>query len=543
MNSIIRGTRNAGVIAGALTFLLLAGPQAVFAEIYPDVQEAVDNFDTAQQAAEDNVPANRTSKGLEDKLDEAARKQDDVNSNPKASDRQKERAQKAVDKAEETANAFNKGAMNKDAAKAYRASLEERREARKKLKELERKHLKATKAPKTSGQQLKVIRGSLKKADAAPPSGEMSRSIATASGELSRETGGGYENIGIPGFGVALDAGVVVQRLPKDNANIGVLRAGSGDRPFLGVKTVVYLGSTSAEGTLREIPLGDGRLQIGLGGGYGRAEDDRGSTIAPEFGIRHGLSYWDYSPDDSPGFSSLGGGVWGSVDTTFQRYQLNLDGKYGFRCPCGDEMDDDLDWRAPGFEIGTTYLKLGFNFDHSSQDTDQEFELMDPELRFRSFSVRSSTSVEVDDWRMGAELGVYHTFPLPREKNFAISFGVSTTLGYYDASADASQHNRCDVRLEQDPGVNACPLGQQNFKLDFDLDESGFEYGVNGMVRFDYRADRFLGGLRLGLVYDVDYSGISQFDAPSNLDREGPANLDWEHVVSHRVAAQLSYHF
>jgi hypothetical protein len=91
--------------------------------------------------------------------------------------------------------------------------------------------------------------------------------------------------------------------------------------------------------------------------------------------------------------------------------------------------------------------------------------------------------------------------------------------------------------------MNACPLGQQDFRLDFDLDESGFEYGVNGMVRFDYRADRFLNGLRVGVVYDVDYTGISRFDAPSNLDKEGPANLDWKHTISHRVGAQLSYQF
>ena len=78
MESFIRGIRYVGVMAGVLTFLLTTGPQEAFAKADPNVAEAAKEFDSAQKDAASKVPTNKTSKGFEDKLDAAAKKQDDA---------------------------------------------------------------------------------------------------------------------------------------------------------------------------------------------------------------------------------------------------------------------------------------------------------------------------------------------------------------------------------------------------------------------------------------------------------------------------------
>ena len=171
---IIRSIRYVGVIAGVLTFLLITGSQEVFAQPRPNVdddehvKEAVEEFDEAQNQAAGAVPKNKTSKALEDKLDKAARKKDDVDDDPKSTKKQKKAAKDAKDKAKKSADDFNAGTKDPDVAETYREKLEKRREARKKLKKQKRRWIKAKFAPRGAARALRLIDPRLELADEPP---------------------------------------------------------------------------------------------------------------------------------------------------------------------------------------------------------------------------------------------------------------------------------------------------------------------------------------------------------------------------------------
>jgi hypothetical protein len=138
----------------------------------PVTKTAVEEFDQAQSDAAGAVPSNRTSKGLEDKLDEATQKKDEVDANPNSTAKQKEAAQAVRDKAEEDADDFNEGTMDPDVAENYREKLEKRREARAKLEEEKRRWLRARHIPRKAARALRLINSRLELANEPPPSTE-----------------------------------------------------------------------------------------------------------------------------------------------------------------------------------------------------------------------------------------------------------------------------------------------------------------------------------------------------------------------------------
>lgn len=140
-------------------------------------------------------------------------------------------------------------------------------------------------------------------------------------------------------------------------------------------------------------------------------------------------------------------------------------------------------------------------------------------------------------------LAAYHTRPLPGLANVALTFGGGVTLGFHDTSADAHQRNRCQVEFAGAPGIHQCSAAVQDFTLDFHPDDTGFEYALDGLLRLDYRLDSLLRGLRVGIVCQVGYGGMAQFNAPTNLIEDGPPRLDWDHVVQQRAGAELSLFF
>jgi hypothetical protein len=118
---------------GLALFLFFQSPFTRAEDVAPDLkapqadaQQAAKDIDAANKDAQANLP-NNTVKSAEDKLDEAARKNEDTPAN----DPNKADTQKAEDdakaKADDAQSAFGQG-------KDYRKALEKRREARKRLK-------------------------------------------------------------------------------------------------------------------------------------------------------------------------------------------------------------------------------------------------------------------------------------------------------------------------------------------------------------------------------------------------------------------------
>lgn len=180
-----RLSRYAGILAVMSTMILLAGAQEAVAGPNPGpgddpaVKEAVEEFDQAQSDATAAAPSNRTSKGLEDKLDEAIRNQEEVDDDPAATDQQKDDASAATDKARDDADFHNGRVKDPDAAEDYREKLERRREARKELIKQKRRWMAARSAPRTAARALRLINSRLELANERPPSSQQIGRAAT----------------------------------------------------------------------------------------------------------------------------------------------------------------------------------------------------------------------------------------------------------------------------------------------------------------------------------------------------------------------------
>jgi hypothetical protein len=109
-------------------------------DLTSQVKQAIDDIAAANAKAQQNMP-NKTVKAAEDKLDQAARQNDDTpNPNPKSSQAAQNRAQRgktAAQNAEDAARAHADDVNNvfNNRGDKYREALKERREARKRLKE------------------------------------------------------------------------------------------------------------------------------------------------------------------------------------------------------------------------------------------------------------------------------------------------------------------------------------------------------------------------------------------------------------------------
>lgn len=124
------------LVVGAIIVSFVVGVPRSFSGDMSDLQDAVKNAEAdvakAQKEAADNRP-NDATKGAEDKLDDAVRKNSDTPGDLKT-DKAKQDAQKAEDTARTAADKATAASNDQDAAKAYRKALEKRREARTKIK-------------------------------------------------------------------------------------------------------------------------------------------------------------------------------------------------------------------------------------------------------------------------------------------------------------------------------------------------------------------------------------------------------------------------
>jgi hypothetical protein len=124
------------IVVGTIIASFLVDAPRCFSDDISDLQDEVKSASgdvaKAEKEAADNRP-NDATKGAEDKLDEAARKNGDTPGDAKTN-KAKEDAQKAEDDARAAADKAAAASKDKDAAAAYRKALEKRREARNKIK-------------------------------------------------------------------------------------------------------------------------------------------------------------------------------------------------------------------------------------------------------------------------------------------------------------------------------------------------------------------------------------------------------------------------
>jgi hypothetical protein len=199
------------LVVGAIIVSFVVGVPRSFSDDISDLQDAVKNAEAdvakAQKEAADNRP-NDATKGAEDKLDDAARKNGDTPGDLKT-DKAKQDAQKAEDTARTAADKATAASNDQDAAKAYRKALEKRREARTKiktalakLKTILQKRLQHTSdnddiqnAVKDAAKALKAAEQPIAMLLPGPPTGDTLAMLAAA-GKVKIDSNGTGETIG-----------------------------------------------------------------------------------------------------------------------------------------------------------------------------------------------------------------------------------------------------------------------------------------------------------------------------------------------------------
>jgi hypothetical protein len=370
----------------------------------------------------------------------------------------------------------------------------------------------------------------------------------------------------IPSPTLAIGGGLLVQNLPSGSGYLGVTDVGGEERFFLRFPTSVTGWSVGAWNmnwnlgpTVAGVPT-----HLFFRGYYGSGDDDTSESAEPEPGVSNGIAFWN--DEVSPGIASTGGGLDGQMEYQFNTFQVRgrmlgdvsdyVDDWLG----CDeDEVDWDPEEDGPRYDMvggklvdraalrrallrASTFVELTGRVGYVDQDGRQSVDLSNPNPGFALFDVGSVNHIDVKEWSGILGLGLVRVQPIPWVKGLALHVGTEVGMGYRSSSAEGTQANRCDVRFAGDPGTNVCAPATQDFLIDADLDESGFDWDLGTSARVYYQIPK-IQGFFVAAGYDFSYVGVSRVAAGVDLSVDGPLHLERTHQAQHNMSINVGYSF
>jgi hypothetical protein len=373
------------------------------------------------------------------------------------------------------------------------------------------------------------------------------------------------DQIMIPSPTLAVGGGLFVQSLPSGSGYLGVTDVGGEERFFLRFPTSVTGWSAGAWNMNWNLgPMIAGiPTHLFLRGYYGSGDDDASESVPPEPGVVNGISPWDASV--SNGIASTGGGLDGQMKYEFDTFQVRGRMLGDLSDMVDDWMgcDEDEDWDewedGPRYGVvggrlvdraalrrallrASTFVEVTGRASYVAQDGRQSVDLSNPNPGFAVFDVGSVNHIDVKEWSGILGLGLVRVQPIPWVKGLAVHVGTEVGMGYRSSSADGTQANRCDVRFVGDPGTNVCSPATQDYLLEADLDESGFDWDLGASARLYYQIPK-VNGLFVALGYDFGYVGVSRVAAGIDLTVDGPLHLERTHQAQHNMSINIGYTF
>jgi hypothetical protein len=332
-------------------------------------------------------------------------------------------------------------------------------------------------------------------------------------------------------------AGAIWKGLPDANAGLGVIDVGGEEKRFLELDSSLDGGSVSGWMYVPNIApetFGSGTA-LYLNGSYGEAEASGSRSVAPEPGVVNGINWWKEEAG-SAGISSADAGLRGAYDLEWRGFELR--GGLKGELSCGEE---DEDAPPPALFLHPSVLyELGLGFGYDTQRSTSQVQLENPNPAFSLFDVSSRAQVDLRDFRAYLRGGLVHVQPLAG--GFSVSLGGYGELGYFDASAHGTERNRCNVEFAAAPGVNQCNPAQEDFTLKTHPQDDGLHTALGLTARLDWQIP-FVTGLGLGAQYELDWSGVPRFEAPTNLAEDGQPDLGRSQELSHRLELGIVYRF
>jgi len=368
--------------------------------------------------------------------------------------------------------------------------------------------------------------------------------------------GGGAPPVAVSGprFSVGGTGGYYRRDLPGGNGGLGVVGAGNPDEEdaFLEYPTVINAGGGGVQFVAPVRGLGPG-VGIVVDGWYAGGDATFDDEVEGQIGVVNGITYWQQT-DDMPmpfdGISQDGAGLMGEGRVRFSSARfftgLQIDATPLFD-PVIDEICDaplqdrigDAPWSArPSFLFSAVA-----GFDYQEQDSWSDVRILYDSVAIESLDVHTRNDIDLEEWSTRARFRLDYVQPVPKVRGLSFVTGAGFGLGYRTASADASQHNFCDIRTTMNPGINSCTPGSQDFEISNHYDDDGFDWDVSAGARIEYDFAPFATGVTASVGYDFDYLGVSRFRTPTNLPQDGSPAVEHEHEPLHRVGVEISVNF
>jgi hypothetical protein len=377
----------------------------------------------------------------------------------------------------------------------------------------------------------------------------------------------------LPSPTLAIGGGLLAQNLPSGSGYLGVTDVGGEERFFLRFPTSVTGWSVGAWNMNWNLgpTLAGIETHVFLRGFYGSGDDEATESVAPEPGVSNGIAPWDASV--SNGIASTGGGLDGEMEYEFNTFQVrgrvlgDVSDEVDDWLGCDEEDEEeygDEDWYpdedGPRWVTGeggkridravlrrelrraSTFVEVTGRMGYVSQEGRQSADLFNPSPGFALFDVGSVNHIDVDEWSGILGFGLVRVQPVPWVKGLALHVGTEVGIGYRSSSADGTQANRCDIRFAGDPTTNVCAPEIQDYLLEADLDESGFDWDLGASARLYYQIP-MLKGLFVAAGYDFGYIGVSRVAAGVDLTIDGPLHLERTHQAQHNLSLNIGYNF
>jgi hypothetical protein len=355
--------------------------------------------------------------------------------------------------------------------------------------------------------------------------------------DCSRESGAAPVAPASPTYNFGLSGSYLYQRMPGHSGEAGVIDAGGDEQALLRNPRELDGWTIGAWNTVWNVgpKIAGSAATAYLGGSYGQADGERSNSVGSDPAVANGITWWR-EQGGSSGVAAAGSNATGKVELDYTTFEIRGGMKWDF--PCGDEYDDEDGPPFPPrirFTLPTTIVETGIGIHYNEQDVRQQFFMGNPNPGFALFDVRTRNKIEATDWSILGNFGVQQVFPIPGLSGALVTAGADVGLGYYHTRADADQQNNCDIRFAATPGVNSCIPTTESFGVSVNPDHSGFDYRVGAGARLSYALDFIYPGVHAGASYQFDYIGISRFESPVNLSRDGTPELDWTHQPRHQV--------
>jgi len=365
--------------------------------------------------------------------------------------------------------------------------------------------------------------------------------------------GGAPVAVSGPKFAVSGTGGYFRQDLPSGNGGLGVVGVGADEKPFLNLPTVVNAGGGGLEMAVPIRGLGQDPVRVLLNGWYASGDADFDDEVEAQPGVTNGITYWNPTNDMMAftGISQIGAGLEGQGTFDFDTARLRTGFEIDLTRPLDPLLDRMCDSPAQDFSPGAPwsarprfFFQAQAGFDYRKQKSTSHVQLVYEDIGIDSWDVQTRNEIDLEEWHPEALFRLDYSQPIPGVRGLTFIGGGGFGLGYRSTSADANQHNWCDVRFSVSPGTNACSPNTQDFRISENVDEDGFDWSISTGARFEYDFKPFeKTTVKASVGYEFDYLGVSRFNAPTNLDVDGSPNIDHEQEALHRVGVSLQLAF